>query len=214
MPQLELVPCLSLRLSGSPRPAWRPPGCVRKRGRACFPGSAPRAGIRARLPGSRRSGGTQCVSGGHEHRCAGLRRWPHRSCRQWAPALARFPSHHRQPNHAGRRGAAWGCRPSRPDASDAKPTPSLSAPVTAAWWLLVSKSEAGSVPKQPRGYACLRAAVHLRPPQPCRPLHGPHVARWSGLLTVAGCSAFAASLLELPLAGECSVGGEAPELLN
>ena len=34
----------------------------------------------------------------------------------------------------------------------------------------------------------------------------------SGLLAVAAHSAFAASLLELPLAGECNVGGEAPEL--
>ena len=38
------------------------------------------------------------------------------------------------------------------------------------------------------------------------------VARWSGLLAVAAHSAFAASLLELPLAGECNVGREAPEL--
>ena len=38
------------------------------------------------------------------------------------------------------------------------------------------------------------------------------VARWSGLLAVAAHSAFAASLLELPLAGQCNVGGEAPEL--
>ena len=51
-------------------------------------------------------------------------------------------------------------------ASDAKRTPSLCAPVAAAWWSLVSKSEAGSVPKLPRGYACLRATVRLRPPGP------------------------------------------------
>ena len=38
------------------------------------------------------------------------------------------------------------------------------------------------------------------------------VARWSGLLAVAAHTAFAASLLELPLAGECNVGGEAPGL--
>ena len=38
------------------------------------------------------------------------------------------------------------------------------------------------------------------------------VARWSGLLAVTAHSAFAASLLELPLAGECNVGGEVPEL--
>ena len=38
------------------------------------------------------------------------------------------------------------------------------------------------------------------------------VVRWSGLLAPAAHSAFAASLLELPLAGECNVGGEAPEL--
>ncbi len=38
------------------------------------------------------------------------------------------------------------------------------------------------------------------------------VARWSGLLAVAAQSAFAASLLKLPPAGECNVGGEAPEL--
>ena len=37
-------------------------------------------------------------------------------------------------------------------------------------------------------------------------------SRWSGLLAVAAQSAFAASLPELPLAGECNVGGEAPEL--
>ena len=52
--------------------------------------------------------GTQCASGGHEHGCAGLGRPPHRSCRQWAPALAPFPTghrrHHRQPSHASRRG--------------------------------------------------------------------------------------------------------------
>ena len=38
------------------------------------------------------------------------------------------------------------------------------------------------------------------------------VARWSGLLAVAAQRAVAASLLELPLAGECNVAGEAPEL--
>ena len=38
------------------------------------------------------------------------------------------------------------------------------------------------------------------------------VTLWSGLLAVAVHSAFAASLLELPLAGGCSVAGEAPEL--
>ena len=38
------------------------------------------------------------------------------------------------------------------------------------------------------------------------------VARWSGLLAVAAQRAIAASLLELPLAGECNVAGEAPEL--
>ena len=69
--------------------------------------------------------------------------------------------------NARRRGAAW------PAPSDAKRTPSLCAPVAAAWWSLVSKSEAGSVPKLPRGYACWRTTVHLRPPQLCGPLHGP-----------------------------------------
>ena len=38
------------------------------------------------------------------------------------------------------------------------------------------------------------------------------VARWSGLLAVAAQRAVAASLLELPLAGECNVAGEALEL--
>ena len=38
------------------------------------------------------------------------------------------------------------------------------------------------------------------------------VARWSGLLAVAAQRAVAAALLELPLAGECNVAGEAPEL--
>ena len=38
------------------------------------------------------------------------------------------------------------------------------------------------------------------------------VARWSGLLAVAAQRAVAASLLELPLAGECNVAGQAPEL--
>eukprot|EP00439_Symbiodinium_sp_Y106_P066192 s3299_g10.t1 len=38
------------------------------------------------------------------------------------------------------------------------------------------------------------------------------VARWSGLLAVAAQRAVAASLLELPLAGECNVAGKAPEL--
>ena len=38
------------------------------------------------------------------------------------------------------------------------------------------------------------------------------VARWSGLLAVAAQCAIAASLLELPLAGECNLAGDAPEL--
>ena len=38
------------------------------------------------------------------------------------------------------------------------------------------------------------------------------VARWSGLLAVAAQRAIAASLLELPLAGECNLAGDAPEL--
>ena len=37
------------------------------------------------------------------------------------------------------------------------------------------------------------------------------VARWSGLLAVAAQRVFAAFLLEPPLAGECNVGGDAPE---
>ena len=37
-------------------------------------------------------------------------------------------------------------------------------------------------------------------------------ARWSGLLAVAAQRAIAASLLELPLAGECNLAGDAPEL--
>ena len=41
------------------------------------------------------------------------------------------------------------------------------------------------------------------------PRHGLHP---SGLLAVAAQSAFAASLLELPLAGKCNVGGETPDL--
>ncbi|CAE7481244.1 unnamed protein product, partial [Symbiodinium necroappetens] len=40
----------------------------------------------------------------------------------------------------------------------------------------------------------------------------PWVARWSGLLAVAAQRAIAESLLELRLAGECDVAGEAPEL--
>ena len=38
------------------------------------------------------------------------------------------------------------------------------------------------------------------------------VARWSGLLAVAAQRAIAASLLELPLTGECNLAGGAPEL--
>ena len=38
------------------------------------------------------------------------------------------------------------------------------------------------------------------------------VARWSGLLAVTAQNAFAASLLELPLAGERNVGGMTPDL--
>ena len=38
------------------------------------------------------------------------------------------------------------------------------------------------------------------------------VARWSGLLALAAQRAIAASLLELPLAGECNLAGDAPEL--
>ena len=38
------------------------------------------------------------------------------------------------------------------------------------------------------------------------------VVRWSSLLVVAAQRAFAASLLELPLAGECNVAGAEPEL--
>ena len=68
----------------------RRPGRLCKRGRACFPRFAPRTGSRARLPRSWRSGSAERASGGHEHRCAGLRRPPHRSCCQWAPALAWF----------------------------------------------------------------------------------------------------------------------------
>ena len=74
-----------MRLSGQPRPAWWPPGCVCKRGRAGFPRFAPRAGSRACLSRSWRSGCTERASGGHEHRCAGLRRPPHRSCRNGLP---------------------------------------------------------------------------------------------------------------------------------
>ena len=38
------------------------------------------------------------------------------------------------------------------------------------------------------------------------------VARCSGLLALAAQRAIAASLLELPLAGECNLAGDAPEL--
>ena len=73
-----------MRLSGAR------PGRLCKRGRACFPRFAPRTGSRALLPRSWRSGSAERASGGHEHRCAGFKRPPHRSCCQWAPALARF----------------------------------------------------------------------------------------------------------------------------
>ena len=99
-----------------------------------------------------------------------------------------------------------------PAATDAKRTPSSCAPVAAAWWSLVLKPEAGSVPKLPRGYACLRARASAAPAAMQSAARSVWVARWSGLLAVAAHSAFAASLLELPLAGECNLEGEAPEL--
>ena len=40
------------------------------------------------------------------------------------------------------------------------------------------------------------------------------VARWSGLPAVAAHATFAASLLELPFAGECNVGGEVRVMLD
>ena len=42
--------------------------------------------------------------------------------------------------------------------------------------------------------------------------HTAWLVRWSALLAVAAQRAFAASLLELPLAGECDVGGTPPAL--
>ena len=63
-------------------------------------------------------------------------------------------------------------------------------------------------------WPCL-LACHRAPsaPAPIRPAaQSVWVARWSGLLAAAAHSAFAASLLELPLAGECNIAGEAPEL--
>ena len=94
-----------------------------------------------------------------------------------------------------------------PVARDAKRTPSLCAPVAAAWWSLASRSAADSTRRPPRGYNCSQATGHLRPPLPCSLRHGPR-GSWSGLLAVTTQSAFAASL-ELPLAGERNVGGEA-----
>ena len=98
----------------------------------------------------------------------------------------------------------------QPDASDAKPPPSLSAPVTAAWWLLASKSGGRCSTEAATWLRLLVAAVHLRPPQPCSPPHGPRVARWFGLLTVAGRNAFAASLLEPLLPGSVAPEGKRP----
>ena len=46
---------------------------------------------------------------------------------------------------------------------DGKRTPSLCAPVAAAWWSLASRSAADSARKPPRGYDCSQATGHLRP---------------------------------------------------
>ena len=51
------------------------PTRLRVQKRACLPPAlGPPAGSRARVPGSWRSGCTERACGGHEHRCAGLRR--------------------------------------------------------------------------------------------------------------------------------------------
>ena len=63
------------------------------------------------------------------------------------------------------------------------------------WLRLLAQHKASAVP------AALRPAVRSA-----------WVARWSGLLAVAAQRAFATTLLELPLAGERNVAGDAPEL--
>eukprot|EP00439_Symbiodinium_sp_Y106_P044021 s6837_g5.t1 len=66
---------------------------------------------------------------------------------------------------------------------------------------------------QPPSSACSLGNGALEMPAPLRAAAcAAWVARWSGLLAVAAQRAIAASLLELPLAGECNLAGDAPEL--
>ena len=66
------------------------------------------------------------------------------------------------------------------------------------------------IPRKPPWFAGHPASAAPAAMQPAA--QSAWVARWSGLLTVAAQSAFAASLLELPLARECHIGRETPEL--
>ena len=82
-----------------------------------------------------------------------------------------------------------------PNANAIKPIRPLLGAEAATWLRLLAGQRALDTQRTMRAAACAA-----------------WVARWSGLLAVAAQRAIAASLLELPLAGECNVAGEAPEL--
>ena len=65
----------------------------------------------------------------------------------------------------------------------------------------------------PEAATFIRLLAKARAQRRCLPLSGLlPVLRWSGVLAVAAQRAFAASLFELPLGGECSAGGPEPAL--
>ena len=144
----------------------------------------------------------------------------HRGSRQRLASVARRPTrdrrNDRQPGHPNRRRAAWRGYPPRSrraGRSQTQTAPNLRG-ARRARLVALGIEVGGRFSTEAASF--LRLLARHRAASVAAPLwaaaRAGWVQRWSGMLGVAAMRAHAASLLELPPAGEACVAGEAPEL--